>query len=159
MRPLAAPLGRMMSLAFPRDQLFDCIVPMPVHWRKLLIRGFNQSRLLAAEVSRRTGLPLAAILRRRRHTQAQTGLSRSQRRANVAGVFFVPRNADVRNRRILLLDDVFTTGATVNAAAAALKRAGAVRVSVLTLARADRLRDFKAVFPAPEVDPLQGATE
>jgi len=157
MRPLAAPLGRLMARAVPRDQLFDTIVPMPVHWRKLIVRGFNQSRLLADEVARRTGLPVSGFLSRSRHTQAQAGLSRSQRRANVAGAFFVSTDSNVRNKRILLLDDVFTTGATANAAAAALKRAGAARVSVLTLARADRLRDLKAAPPAPAVDTLPGA--
>ncbi|WP_324292570.1 phosphoribosyltransferase family protein [uncultured Paludibaculum sp.] len=145
MRALAAPLGRLLARALPRDQVFDGIVPMPIHWRKLLSRGFNQSHLLAREVARRTGLPEAACLRRKRNARAQAGLSGKQRRANVAGAFFVPRDSKPKGRRLLLIDDVFTTGATANAAAATLKRAGAARVSVLTLARTDRLSGFQVV--------------
>lgn len=144
MRPLAGPLGRLMARALPRDQVFDGLVPMPLHWRKLVSRGFNQSRLLAEEVSRRSGLPVVGALKRRRHTNAQAGLTGTQRRANVAGAFFVPDAQMVRGRRLLLVDDVLTTGATVNAAAAELKRAGAKRLSVLTLARADRIREARA---------------
>ncbi|MBI5280738.1 MAG: ComF family protein [Candidatus Solibacter usitatus] len=155
MRPLAAPLGRMLSAALPRDQVFDAIVPMPLHWRKLLVRGFNQSRLLAVELSRRTGIPTEPLLRRRRHTSAQAGLSGAQRRANVAGAFGA--SPSVRGRRLLLIDDVFTTGATVNAAAGALKQAGAARVAVLTLARTDRLQRIQ---PLPfDTPPDRGATE
>ena len=139
MRPLTAHFGQMLARAFPRDQLFDAIVPVPMHWRKFFARGFDQTRLLAAEVSRRTGIPVRRALRKTRHTPAQAGLSRARRRTNVARAFHVPLPGDVRGLHVLLLDDVLTTGATVNAAAAALKRAGAARVSVLTLARADRL--------------------
>jgi ComF family protein len=139
MRPLTAHFGQMLARAFPRDQLFDAIVPVPMHWRKFFARGFDQTRLLAAEVSRRTGIPVRRALRKTRHTPAQAGLSRARRRTNVARAFQVPRPEALRGLHILLLDDVLTTGATVNAAAAALKRAGAARVSVLTLARADRL--------------------
>lgn len=145
MRALARPLGRLVTRALPRDQVFDAIVPMPIHWRKLLSRGFNQSRLLAGEVARRTGLPVAACLRRKRNARAQAGLSGKQRRANVAGAFFVPKDNRPKGQRLLLIDDVFTTGATANAAATALKRAGAARVSVLTLARTDRLSGFQVV--------------
>lgn len=152
MRALARPLGRLLSRALPRDQVFDGIVPMPLHWRKLLIRGFNQSHLLAREVARRTGLPLAACLRRKRNARAQAGLSGKQRRANVAGAFFVPADRKLTGRRLLLIDDVFTTGATANAAAAVLKRAGAARVSVLTLARTDRLSGFQVVRIADEME-------
>jgi len=137
-RSLARPLGERLASAMPRDERFDAVVPMPLHWRKYLKRGFNQSELLAREVCRRRGLVLLDGLRRRRHTPAQAGLTSHQRRANVAGAFFVPRSGEVQGKRLLLVDDVLTTGATANAAAAALKRAGAARVSVLVLARTDR---------------------
>ncbi|MBI5085735.1 MAG: ComF family protein [Acidobacteria bacterium] len=155
MRPLAAPLGRMLSSALPRDQVFDAIVPMPLHWRKLLVRGFNQSHLLAKELTRRTGIPTEPLLRRRRHTAAQAGLSSAQRRANVAGAFTA--GSDAQGRRLLLVDDVFTTGATVNAAATALKRAGAARVAILTLARTDRLQNVRSLQSDSPSE--RGATE
>jgi ComF family protein len=139
-RALARPLGRLLAVALPRDGVLDAIVPMPLHWRRRLKRGFNQSELLAAEVARRTGIPMVKALKKRHHTAAQTGLSRAARRRNLRRVFGVSRPALVRGRRLLLIDDVFTTGATANAAAAALKDGGAARVTVLTLARADRLR-------------------
>ncbi len=154
MRALATPLGRLLDAALPRDQVFDAIVPMPLHWRRLLVRGFNQSRLLANELAGRTGIPVSILLAKRRPTQAQAGLSRARRRANVSGAFRVTRPELVRGRRLLLVDDVFTTGATANAAAMALKRAGARRVTVLTLARADRLRGRDA---GPELRPAAAA--
>jgi ComF family protein len=140
-RPLAEPLGRMMSRALPPQSHHDALVPMPLHWRRRFIRGFNQAELLARVVSRRTGLPIPDALSRSRHTSAQAELaSASQRRANVRGVFVVRRPELAAGKRIILADDVLTTGATVNSAAAALLAAGAARVDVLTLARADRRR-------------------
>jgi ComF family protein len=136
--PLSVPLGRLLASAIPQDQSFDFIVPVPLHWRRRLARGFNQSGLLAREVSRRYGLRPSRALRRSRFTPAQAGLSHAGRRRNVAGAFAVPRNVDVTGRRVLLVDDVFTTGATLTACARALKRAGARYVAVLTLARVDR---------------------
>ena len=138
MMPLARVFGRAMSRAYPRDQLFDFLVPVPVHWRRRFTRGFDQSLLLALELSRHTAIPVLCALRRTRHTGAQAGLTRRQRRDNVRGCFAVPRPEAVQGRRLLLIDDVLTTGATVNAAAAALKRHGAAGVGVFTLARADR---------------------
>jgi ComF family protein len=141
MRPLSKPLGKMMARALPREVRVEAIVPMPLHWRRKFIRGFNQAELLAQVVSARTGLPLLPALSRRRNTQAQASLaSVAQRRANVRGVFFVPHPGRVSGKRLLLVDDVLTSGATVNSAAAALIAAGAARVDVLTLARADRRR-------------------
>ncbi len=137
MKPLARPLGRMMTAALPRDRHFDLIAPMPLHWLRRWQRGFNQSELLAREISRRTGLPLVAGVRRKRRTEAQAGLSNTKRRQNVTGAFEGIRRR-VADRRVLLIDDVMTTGATAAACALALKRAGAKRVELLTLARADR---------------------
>lgn len=138
MRPLAGPLGEWLALAIPREQRFEAIVPVPLHWRRRWRRGFNQAALLARAVARRYGLPVTQALRRVRATAVQAGLSRSARRANVTGAFRVRRSADVAGRRILLVDDVMTTGATARACALALKQAGASYVAALTLARADR---------------------
>lgn len=144
-KPLDAKLGKLLNGALPREQQFDVIVPMPLHWRKLLQRGFNQAELLAKFVSRRSGIRLVNALRRRKKTDPQAGLTRSQRRSNVAGAFEVRRTDAVEGRHVLLIDDVLTTGATASACASVLKRAGARRVTLLTLARADRRKSFNRV--------------
>jgi ComF family protein len=137
-RPLAEPLAEWLSAALPRDQRFDIIVPMPIHWRRRWTRGFNQSELLARALSRRTGIPVVHAVRKRKGTPPQAGLTAPQRRANVASVFEASKGKKAAGRRILLVDDVLTTGATAGACARAMKRAGAVSVTVLTVARADR---------------------
>jgi ComF family protein len=149
---LSAPLGRLLARALPREQNFDLIVPMPLHWRKRWQRGFNQAELLAGEISRRTNTPLRNALRRVRATQSQAGLTSAKRRENVSGAFQASRRAKNRaaleGGRVLLIDDVMTTGATAAACARALKRGGARQVTLLTLARADRRLMF---------DPLAGS--
>jgi ComF family protein len=135
---LSAPLGAMLARALPRERAFDAIVAMPMHWRRRWQRGFNQSALLAEELARRTGLPVLAAVRRKKGTPPQAGLTAAQRRANVSGAFEIRKAGVVRGKRIVLVDDVFTTGATAAACARALKRAGAAHVAVLTVARADR---------------------
>ena len=115
----------------------DVIVPVPLTRWRLLARRFNQAAILAQELSRQTGLGLDAhLLQRTRHTKTQVGLTHDQRRRNVAGAFSVPRNrrAWLSGRNVLIVDDVITTGATVEACARTLKRAGAARVDVLALA-------------------------
>lgn len=136
MRPLAKPLGGFLASALPRDRVFDLIVPMPLHWLRRWRRGFNQSGLLARELARRTGLPVRNAVRRRRNTAPQAGLSHARRRENVGGAFRCKDS--VAGMRVLLVDDVFTTGATASACSHALKRGGAKAVEVLTLARVDR---------------------
>lgn len=138
--PLAAKLGALMSGAAPRDARFDVVVPMPLHWRRRWHRGFNQSELLAQVVAARLGVPVLRAVRRRKPTPPQAGLTSAERRVNVSGAFQVKKRRDVEGRHVLLIDDVLTTGATAGACAAALKRAGAARVTVLTLARVDRRR-------------------
>lgn len=138
MAPLAAPLGEWIARAMPRDAVFDLIVPVPLHWRRRWDRGFNQSELLAAHVARRYGLRVVPALRRVRATASQAGLTSSRRRSNVSGAFEVKRKQAVEGRRILLVDDVLTTGATASACGTALKRAGARTVTLVTLARVDR---------------------
>jgi ComF family protein len=115
----------------------DLIVPVPLARLRLLSRRFNQAAILAQELSRQTGLPVAPqALERTRATPSQVGLTHDQRRRNVAGAFRVPdrQRGAVSGRRVLLVDDVITTGATAEACARALKRAGAARVDVLALA-------------------------
>ncbi len=127
------------------------MTPLPLDWRRRWARGFNQSELLAREVARRWGAPLARPVRRTRATAPQAGLTRAERRVNVGGAFAVRRPEAVRGLRVLLIDDVLTTGATASACAGALKRAGARSVTILTLARADRrlaVQDIP-VRPAP----------
>jgi ComF family protein len=137
--PLARPLGDLLMAALPRDERFDAVAPVPLHWLRQWRRGFNQSELLAREIARRSGLPLLRALRRVRSTPAQAGLSNTARRQNVAAAFQCSRSAKpAEGRRILLVDDVMTTGATASACALALKRGGASRVGILTVARADR---------------------
>lgn len=126
-----------------RDMLdgADAIIPVPLHRRRLAMRRFNQSALLSMAIARRTGLRFEPhALHRVRATPSQAGKSASGRRRNVAGVFRVPERAKPRiaGKVLVLVDDVFTTGATVEAAARTLQRAGAVRVNVLTLARVVR---------------------
>jgi ComF family protein len=137
-QPLAGPLGSFLTSALPRDERFDVVVPMPLHWWRRWRRGFNQSELLARGVARRVGLPVVSMVRRNRATAPQAGLTNAKRRVNVSGAFTVKRRFSTRGLRVLLVDDVFTTGATASACAAAFKKAGAVYVAVLTLARTDR---------------------
>lgn len=115
----------------------ELIVPVPLSRLKLLLRHFNQAAMLARVLGRETGVPVdPMLLRRTRWTRSQVGMTRDQRQRNIAGAFSVPRHrrASLRGRNVLLVDDVITTGATVEACARTLKRAGAARVDVLALA-------------------------
>jgi ComF family protein len=135
---LAHPLSRFLLQALPLDANFDLVMAMPMHGRKRWQRGFNQAELLAHPVARRYGMPLAKALRRTRYTKSQAGLTETERRANLRGSFKVDHPERIAGKRILLIDDVFTTGSTLRAAAAVLKAEGAAHVSALTLARVDR---------------------
>lgn len=114
----------------------DTVTPVPLHRRRLFSRRYNQSALLAREIAEATGLAFEPdMLVRTRNTESQINLTRQGRFANVRGAFSVRAGRAVAGRRIILVDDVMTTGATVNACARTLKRAGAAGVGVLTLAR------------------------
>src|SRR5580693_909447 len=136
---LAPAMGRWMARA-GRELLdgADVLVPVPLHWRRAWSRRYNQSGALARIIERQTGVTVAPeALRRIRPTQQQIGLSRSQRATNVQGAFKVAtdRQHRIEGRRVVLVDDVLTSGATVDACARALLRAKAASVDVLVFAR------------------------
>ena len=136
---LAPTMGRWMARA-GRELLADAdvLVPVPLHWRRLWARRFNQSALLAKAIGRRAASP--SPMRRSsasRRPPQQVGLSQAERAQNVQGAFRVPaeRKAEVAGRRLILVDDVLTSGATSDACARALLRAGARSVDLLVFAR------------------------
>ncbi len=136
---LAPTMGRWMGRA-GRELLAetDLIVPVPLHWRRLWARRFNQSALLAKAIGEMAGIAVAhEALRRTKATPQQVGLSKPERALNVQGAFGVRPDgkADIAGRRMLLVDDVLTSGATVDACARALLRAGAAQVDVVVFAR------------------------
>lgn len=135
---LAAPLARHMLRALPRHQSFDAIAPVPMHWWKRMRRGFNQAERLASELAKYTGLPVKEPLRRVQISSIQAGLTSAERRRNALASFSLKQSAALTGTRILLVDDVFTTGATATACARLLKKGGASYVAVLTVARVNR---------------------
>jgi ComF family protein len=115
----------------------DVIFPVPLHLKRLRQRGFNQSGLLAKVLGRRVGLPVRYdVLVRKFWTEPQTRLNRVQRLANVKDAFHVPDSGTVKGRRVVIIDDVYTTGTTLNECAKTLKSAGAAAVHALTVCRA-----------------------
>lgn len=120
-----------------RGELADCdiVVPVPLHWTRRFRRGYNQAERLASPLGRELGLPVTPALRRRRRTRPQTSLGRSRRLGALAGAFAAAKAAPLADARVLLVDDVATTGATLSAAAAALVAAGARGVTALVAAR------------------------
>jgi ComF family protein len=145
---LAHPLGVLLAWGIKtyfNDQAIDIIVPVPLHPRRMRSRGFNQAYLLARKAmadgvyqNSCTKVPhlVKKLLVRVRATRPQTGLGRDLRRKNIRNAFKVTCKEDVKGKSVLLVDDVYTTGATVNECARILKRSGANQVVVLSLARA-----------------------
>ena len=117
------------------DEAVDCVVPVPLHWRREHQRGFNQAR----EIARHLGPPVVCALVRRRETRPQVELAADRRKANVAGAFAARRawfrDDEIRGKNVLLVDDVSTTGATLEACAHVLNERGASAVFALTAAR------------------------
>jgi len=136
---LGKPLGRLLaenSRGLFAAVSIDVIVPVPLHRKRLRWRGFNQSVVLAHEVGREWGIPVDAfVLARSRETPPQTQLHEDERRKNMRRAFAVNPRRSVEDQSVLLIDDVYTSGATVDECSRALVRGGAREVSVLTLAR------------------------
>ena len=115
---------------------YDFILPVPIHKKRLRERGFNQAMLLANGIAKVEGVPiLANTLIRNRHTIAQSSLDREARQQNLIGAFEIQNPDIIRDKRLLIFDDVFTTGATIREAVNELWTADPVEVDVLTLAR------------------------
>src|SRR5947208_1017105 len=133
-------VARWLRAALDDDRLcalhFDVIVPVPLHPTRQRERGFNQASLLAELLSAQTSSPARPFLERIRYTTTQTALDRSERMENLHNAFRLRKNADVRGLRVLLVDDVLTTGSTLNECARILKRASAFSVHAATAARA-----------------------
>jgi ComF family protein len=136
---LVSILGRILAQGVSDTRLdgqnFDAIVPVPLHPMRLREREFNQSQLLAVELSKSTTIPVKDVLLRTRYTGTQTALDRKERRQNLRNAFSLRKNADAADQCLLLVDDVLTTGSTLDACAAVLLEQGAESVRALTLAR------------------------
>jgi len=145
---LANPLGDILKGCLEREPFSgNLIIPVPLHRSRQRQRGYNQAQLLAARLGRPTD---TRLLRRCKNTPSQTGLSRSERKRNLASAFEVRRNV---KGTVIVIDDVYTTGSTMNEVARTLKRAGAERVEVLTVARV-----AKDVYRPDDADNAAGAS-
>jgi ComF family protein len=132
-------LGSFMAdFAFPDFDLteYSLLMPVPLHVKKLRQRGFNQSLLLARALGKKHNLPVNfSLLKRSKFTLSQTGLHKNEREKNIKGAFIVTDKEKIVGEKIILIDDVYTTGATINECAKTLVKAGAEKVAALTLAR------------------------
>ena len=158
-RPAADVLGRMLAEAIadlrPLFGVCPVVVPVPLHARKLRQRGFNQAELIVRAALKLTPvekrLQLSSdVLQRCRETQSQIGLSRHQRRENMRGAFAVVKPEEIMGREVLLVDDVFTTGTTASECARVLRRAGASKIFVATVARTLKVEAQQAM---PQFEP------
>lgn len=136
-KSLKKPLGLLLYETFKElKEPVDLIIPIPLTKKRLLERGFNQSLLLAKELGKRIGLEVRGdTLLKVKETLPQTALGAKERRSNLKGAFFVKEPSSVFGKRVLLVDDVFTTGSTLREAFYVLKQAGAKTVTAITLAR------------------------
>lgn len=137
---LANDLGEMIQKEFEsfcRDKELDAIVPVPLHKQRLRYREFNQSALLARKLSQSIGVPIREdIVWRVKKTKPQSQLNAEQRKINPAGAFKLASPASVQKQRLAVIDDIYTTGSTINEVCATLRRGGADYILVITLARA-----------------------
>ncbi len=137
-------LGDMVGRVFMEQEWFESVeafCPVPIHWTRRLTRGFNQARVLAERISGLTGIPAINLLRRVRPTVTQVGLSAQARTQNLEGAFSVKKNWPLEGASLCLVDDVMTTGSTLFEAARTLRRAGAVKIYAVVLAKAEYTRD------------------
>jgi competence protein ComFC len=138
--PLVKVFGDLLHPAFQnltRDFPTDLLVPVPLHIKRLRERGFNQTLLLVRELSKRTGIPYTErALKKIKDTPFQITLKKRERRKNLRRAFQVKDPERIKGKAVMLVDDVYTTGTTVNECSRALRRAGAEGVVVLTVARA-----------------------
>ncbi|MFZ1980630.1 MAG: ComF family protein, partial [Smithella sp.] len=128
----------MADFSFPDIDFTDysLIIPVPLHIKRLRKRGFNQSLVLARAVEHKRQIPVNfSVLKRHKFTLTQTGSNRDERKENIKGAFEVTDKKKIDGKNIILIDDVYTTGATINECAKTLIKAGAQKVAVLTLAR------------------------
>lgn len=134
---LTPPLTQLLLRSGLNWENYNALVPVPMHWLRMLRRGFNHSHLLAHELGKKIGKPVSLCLKKNRHTKAHAKLSSEERIKKTKGVFLLRKGEDEKlaDKNFLLIDDVLTTGATVNECAKVLKKAGAAKVDVLTLAR------------------------
>jgi ComF family protein len=128
----------MADFSFPDVDLTDysLIIPVPLHIKRLRQRGFNQSLILAQALAKKWQIPVNfSLLKRHKFTLTQTGLNKTERKQNIKGAFEVSDKKNIAGKNVILIDDVYTTGATINECAKILTKAGAQKVTVLTLAR------------------------
>ena len=136
---LARPIGEIAAEALSSAGLkIDALCPTPLHWTRLLTRGYNQAELLAEVISAKSNIPVINMLKRHKRTGQQAKLSKKQRFENLKGAFSVPDSTLCEKRSILLIDDVMTTGSTLSAAADSVLAAGAKEIFVLIAARRQR---------------------
>ena len=134
--PIADWLAETLDDPRLQGRRFDAVIPVPLHPARKRERGFNQAELLAEALSERAGVPLRDALERIRYTTTQTAFDRSERMENLHNAFRLRKKVDVRGCRVLLIDDVLTTGSTLSECARVLKAGGAISVHAATAARA-----------------------
>lgn len=135
---LAKPLADLLTELVPEKT--DCLIPIPLHFQKLRKRRYNPPALLARRLSKILSIPIYLdVLKKISPSISQTGLSKTERKKNVAKTFHVTKPEKIVSKRILLIDDVYTTGATTDECASVLKKQGAGDVTILTLARSERM--------------------
>ncbi len=135
---LLKPAQELILLGTPPElsSSIDIIIPIPLHWLREIKRGYNQAMELSRSVAKVTGKPIKKAVKRIRYTTTQTQKNRAERKQNMDSVFRINPNISVKEQRILLVDDVYTTGATTKSCAQILLEAGAKEVHILTIAKA-----------------------
>lgn len=136
----AIPFGRQTTEMIEgiNAPIIDCLVPVPLYYKKKKRRGYNQSELLAMELSRNLGIEMCCVLDRVRDTKVQSNLKPKERMENVKGAFRLREDIDIQGKKILLVDDIYTTGSTINECSKVLKKNGAVGVWFVCLSVAVR---------------------